>query len=175
MRPITSLFHPAISLSIAGQLAIHLYCMVTAISMAKQFSSAEEMAEAMGLGADGYALPPPPPVEVDPAADAAAGPLLTPFKPSLLNTVVFLIETAQQVGVGEAWDATRPRDRNDLPSATREHAGAPTTRKEAPESLSLTHLERGGVRPEGVACALKKSPSHPLSLSPTLWLSHRCP
>lgn len=97
MKPITSLFHPAISLSIAGQLAIHLYCMVSAISMAKDFSTAEEIEEAMGLNADAGAPPPMPDAAAADAEGATA--LLTPFKPSLLNTVVFLIETAQQVRV----------------------------------------------------------------------------
>jgi hypothetical protein len=95
VRPITSLFHPAISLSIAGQLAIHLYCMVSAISMAKEYSTAEEIEEAMGLNADAGAPPPTPDAAAAHAEGATA--LLTPFKPSLLNTVVFLIETAQQV------------------------------------------------------------------------------
>ena len=33
LRPLRSLFHPAIFVSILGQAAIHLYCMVRAVSM----------------------------------------------------------------------------------------------------------------------------------------------
>mmetsp|Transcript_21931 Transcript_21931/g.41825 ORF Transcript_21931/g.41825 Transcript_21931/m.41825 type:complete len:442 (-) Transcript_21931:517-1842(-) len=89
VRPITSIFHPAISLSILGQLLIHLYCMVSSISMAKAHSTAAELEEALH-----------PAVLEEPVVSEEGGePTLTPFKPSLLNTVVFLVETAQQVSV----------------------------------------------------------------------------
>jgi hypothetical protein len=67
--------------------------------MAKEFSTAEEIEEAMGLNADAGASPPMPDAAAAAADAEGATALLTPFKPSLLNTVVFLIETAQQVRV----------------------------------------------------------------------------
>ncbi|KAK3261285.1 hypothetical protein CYMTET_29801 [Cymbomonas tetramitiformis] len=88
VRPITTIFHPAISISIVGQLLIHLYCMVRSINMAKEFSSAEELEE--------LSMPSP----ISPGlAEEESSLLMKPFKPTLLNTVVFLVETSQQVSV----------------------------------------------------------------------------
>mmetsp|Transcript_10376 Transcript_10376/g.34080 ORF Transcript_10376/g.34080 Transcript_10376/m.34080 type:complete len:1431 (-) Transcript_10376:1171-5463(-) len=85
-RPLASIFHPALSLSLAGQLAIHLGCMAYAVHLSKLTAPDEEEG------------PPPTPL-IGVAEEELAGKLITPFKPTLLNTVVFLIETAQQVSV----------------------------------------------------------------------------
>jgi cation-transporting ATPase 13A1 len=95
VRPLRSIFHPANFLSLWGQLAIHLGCMVYAVEMVRA---------ATGEAAD---FPENIPVAIIPEdlkANAteeqrsiwAQGP---PFKPSLLNTVVFLVETVQRVCV----------------------------------------------------------------------------
>lgn len=70
IRPLTSIFHPSLFLSLLGQFAIHLGSMVYATSYTKQH------------------MPPDwqPKVGVK-------------FEPSLLNTVVFLVSTVQSVSV----------------------------------------------------------------------------
>eukprot|EP00940_MAST-03C_sp_MAST-3C-sp2_P002306 g2306.t1 len=100
-RPLNSLFHPAICISILGQAAIHLYCMVTAVNMATKEMGEEELAavrefnrlarlgesEEQDLGDD---------------EDWTAEFMFLwskPFRPNLLNTVVFLVETAQMNAV----------------------------------------------------------------------------
>ena len=90
IRPITTIFHPAIWVSIVGQLGMHLACMMYAISLTRNIVSAEEAAILDGEIPPPEELPPPSP-------DGES--ITIPFKPSLLNTVVFLIETAQQVSV----------------------------------------------------------------------------
>ena len=95
VRPLRSIFHPANFLSLIGQLVIHIGCMVYAVRMVKA---------ATGEEAD---FPENIPVAVVPDALQAnateeqrsiwaQGP---PFNPSLLNTVVFLVETVQRVCV----------------------------------------------------------------------------
>jgi cation-transporting ATPase 13A1 len=70
VRPLTSIFHPALFISLLGQFAIHLSTMVTAVYFAKQH------------------LPPDHEIELD-----------GEFKPGILNTVVFLVSNVQQVTV----------------------------------------------------------------------------
>lgn len=70
VRPLTSIFHPALFISLLGQFAVHLTTMMTAVHYAKKNL--------------------PPDFEVD--LDGA-------FKPGLLNTVVFLVSNVQQVTV----------------------------------------------------------------------------
>ena len=95
VRPLRSIFHPANFLSLIGQLVIHIGCMVFAVRMVKH---------ATGEEAD---FPENVPVAVVPEAVLKnateeqrsiwdQGP---PFNPSLLNTVVFLVETVQRVCV----------------------------------------------------------------------------
>ena len=69
-RPLSSMFHPALFLSTLGQFAIHLGAMVYAVYRAKQY------------------LPP-----------GFTQGMQSEFEPNLINTVVFLIETVQQVTV----------------------------------------------------------------------------
>ena len=70
VRPLTSIFHPALFISLLGQFAIHLTTMVVAVHGAKQH------------------LPPDHEVNLD-----------GDFKPGILNTVVFLVSNVQQVTV----------------------------------------------------------------------------
>jgi manganese-transporting P-type ATPase len=70
VRPLNSIFHPALFLSLLGQFAIHLSTMLYAVYTAKKHL--------------------PPGFEVD---------LDGEFKPGILNTVVFLVSSVQQVTV----------------------------------------------------------------------------
>lgn len=70
VRPLTSIFHPALFISLLGQFSIHLAVMVLATQSAKQH------------------LPP----GYEPDLDGI-------FKPGILNTVVFLVSNVQQVCV----------------------------------------------------------------------------
>lgn len=70
VRPLTSIFHPALFISLLGQFTIHLVTMVVAVHGAKQH------------------LPPDHEVNLD-----------GEFKPGILNTVVFLVSNVQQVTV----------------------------------------------------------------------------
>lgn len=70
VRPLTSIFHPALFISLLGQFAIHLTTMMVAVYYAKQH------------------LPPDHEVNLD-----------GEFKPGILNTVVFLVSNVQQVTV----------------------------------------------------------------------------
>jgi cation-transporting ATPase 13A1 len=70
VRPLTSIFHPALFISLLGQFTIHLATMVIAVRLAKD------------------QLPP----DYEPKLDGA-------FEPGILNTVVFLVSNVQQVTV----------------------------------------------------------------------------
>ena len=100
-RPLNSLFHPAIFVSILGQALIHLFCMVTAVKMATEAMGEEELAQVREfnrLARLGEQEEP----EFDEDADWSAEFMFMwskPFRPNLLNTVVFLVETAQMNAV----------------------------------------------------------------------------
>lgn len=70
VRPLTSIFHPALFISLLGQFSIHLTTMLVAVYNAKKH------------------LPP----DYEPDLDGR-------FKPGILNTVVFLVSSVQQVTV----------------------------------------------------------------------------
>lgn len=70
VRPLTSIFHPALFISLLGQFTIHLATMMTAVHFAKKH------------------LPPDHEIQLD-----------GEFKPGILNTVVFLVSNVQQVTV----------------------------------------------------------------------------
>jgi len=70
VRPLTSIFHPALFISLLGQFFIHLATMVFAVRKAK-----ENLEEDFAVDLEGQ------------------------FKPGILNTVVFLISSVQQVTV----------------------------------------------------------------------------
>jgi len=99
IRPLRSIFHPAIILSIAGQAAIHLGCMVYAVKMATDEMGPELLKEVIQfhkkvkLGTAEAVVD-----EDDPLGDIMAM-WSTPFMPNLMNTVVFLVETSQMVAV----------------------------------------------------------------------------
>ena len=113
VRPLRSIFHPAYALSLVGQLLIHLGCMVIAFRLAKEF-------EPDGPGSCAACGPARPPLskgkgfladlsraveeEYSKQREKAGLPEEEELKgykftPSLLNTVVFLVTTAQQVSV----------------------------------------------------------------------------
>jgi cation-transporting ATPase 13A1 len=70
VRPLTSIFHPALFLSLLGQFAIHLMTMYTSVQSAKKLDP-----ESLIVDLEGQ------------------------FKPGMLNTVVFLVGGVQQVTV----------------------------------------------------------------------------
>jgi cation-transporting ATPase 13A1 len=70
VRPLTSIFHPAMFFSLLGQFAIHLTTMVLAVQSAKELLPKDHQVDLDGT-----------------------------FRPGLLNTVVFLVSNVQQVTV----------------------------------------------------------------------------
>jgi cation-transporting ATPase 13A1 len=111
VAPLRSIFHPAYAVSLAGQLLIHLTCMVYSFHLAKQFEpngpgSCTACGPALAPLSDGTGFL----AELSKALEkelakndttdgtAAAGTGYK-FTPSLLNTVVFLVTTSQQVSV----------------------------------------------------------------------------
>jgi len=121
VRPLSSLFHPAVFFSMLGQAAIHLGAMVCAVHLATQamgpvklrevldFHKQQKMIRMGQLCKDGSAVPFPAnttnngcPPDTDFADDWTAWALSminTPFLPNLLNTVIWLVETAQMCAV----------------------------------------------------------------------------
>lgn len=71
VRPITTIFHPALFLSIAGQFALHLWCMIYLTNLAKEYTPEGDITHAR-------------PGE---------------FKPNVMSTVIFLISGVQTVSV----------------------------------------------------------------------------
>eukprot|EP00668_Euglena_longa_P046059 GGOE01061743.1.p1 GENE.GGOE01061743.1~~GGOE01061743.1.p1 ORF type:complete len:525 (+),score=172.97 GGOE01061743.1:212-1576(+) len=98
VRPLRSLFHPAIFLSILGQAAIHVGCMTYAVNMATTAMGPAKLQEVLefhkkmkaGLKENGEEME---------TMEMLMSLWSAPFKPNLLNTVVFLVETAQMVAV----------------------------------------------------------------------------
>ncbi|EEH54606.1 p-type ATPase superfamily [Micromonas pusilla CCMP1545] len=82
VRPLRSIFHPANFLSLIGQLVIHIGCMVYAVEMNAPIAIVSDALKANATE--------------EQRSIWEQGP---PFKPSLLNTVVFLVETVQRVCV----------------------------------------------------------------------------
>lgn len=70
VRPLSSIFHPALFVSLLGQFAIHLLTMVVAVQGAKKHLTPDYDADLDGT-----------------------------FKPGILNTTVFLVSSVQQVTV----------------------------------------------------------------------------
>ena len=88
--PLASIFHPALMLSVLGQLTIHAGTMFYALNMAKAWMSDSELQAAIAFQKAQEKLEEKG-IEQDENA--------TKHKPNLLNTIVFLVETAQQVAV----------------------------------------------------------------------------
>merc|ERR1740130_9951 len=102
VRPLKSLFHPAIFISMLGQAAIHLACMVYAVRMATAEMVDEELAEVREFNRQARLGELEEPPEAADDEDWTAEFMFMwskPFKPNLLNTVVFLVETAQMNAV----------------------------------------------------------------------------
>jgi len=91
--PLASIFHPALLLSVLGQLAIHATCMLYSLHMAKAHMSETEINAAIIFERQQEKLEAAG-TEVDESASTSSK-----HKPNLLNTVIFLVETAQQVAV----------------------------------------------------------------------------
>eukprot|EP00941_MAST-03F_sp_MAST-3F-sp1_P000457 g457.t1 len=127
-RPLKSLFHPTIFVSMLGQACIHLYCMVTAVGMAtaemgpkalkavvafnrKAAKSYDEDYEALQstIAPVLDCTPGDEGCDIDSSNDEAGSDLdpfadimfmwSRPFMPNLMNTVVFLVETSSIVAV----------------------------------------------------------------------------
>jgi len=124
VRPLRSLFHPAVTVSMLGQAALHLFCMVSAVKMAR--SAMELGSPERELGWEGPSIKDVNEwwrveklrwrgyieKEEDEEQDYMAQLWATwdrPFLPNLMNTVVFLVETAQTVSIlfvnykGQPW------------------------------------------------------------------------
>jgi len=105
VRPIRSLFNPAIFISILGQAAIHLFCMVTAVSLAKAAMGEDKLKEVIAFNrrvARGLAKEYEKQEEEGSALDSMAEVMMmwqAPFMPNLMNTVIFLVETSQIMAV----------------------------------------------------------------------------
>lgn len=96
VRPLQSVFHPAILFSMLGQLAIHLCCMVYMAQFAKDIMGEEAVKEIIEFEKDREKKLAELPEE---AMNEFAWFTSVPFKSNLLNTCCWLIETSQQVAV----------------------------------------------------------------------------
>lgn len=101
LRPLRSLFTPAIIISIFGQALIHIGCMTLAVHWATEAMGPEKLNEVTEFFKKAKAN------EIDRAAHCGEDDMMcqmqaywmAPFLPNLLNTVVFLVETSQMISV----------------------------------------------------------------------------
>lgn len=101
LRPLRSLFHPALIVSTLGQALIHIACMTLAVRWATDAMGPEALKEVTEFFKKAKAN------EI--ARDAHCGEddfmcqmqayWTAPFMPNLLNSVVFLVETSQMISV----------------------------------------------------------------------------
>ena len=98
VRPLKSLFHPAIFLSILGQAVIHLTAMSIAVTMAKQAMGEDLLKEVAAFNRKVLNGDDVEQDEDDPLA-AFNAMWSKPYKPNLMNTTVFLVETVQIMSV----------------------------------------------------------------------------
>ena len=101
-RPLRSLFHPAVFFSMVGQAVIHVYCLQRAVTMSTESMGEDELAAVVEFQRRAKAAEVVEEVNPDDPFGAFSEIMATwsvPFKPNLLNTVVFLVETAQIVAV----------------------------------------------------------------------------
>lgn len=99
VKPLRSLFHPAVFVSIVGQAAIHLYSMSQAVKMATETMGPEALAKVVAFNKAVQAG-----TETGEQDEEDPLKMLTqiwhkPFLPNLMNTTVFLVETAQIMSV----------------------------------------------------------------------------
>jgi cation-transporting ATPase 13A1 len=101
LRPLRSLFHPAVIFSILGQAAIHIFCMTLAVQWATAEMGPEKLKEVTEFFRKVKAN------EIDRMAQCSEDDFMcqmqsywmAPFMPNLLNSVVFLVETSQMISV----------------------------------------------------------------------------
>eukprot|EP01038_Epipyxis_sp_PR26KG_P009128 gene9128-12312_t len=101
LRPLRSLFHPAIFVSILGQAAIHILCMTLAVNWATEAMGPEKLKEVTEFFKKVKSN------EIDRLAHCGEDDMMcqmqaywmAPFLPNLLNTVCFLVETSQMISV----------------------------------------------------------------------------
>jgi len=122
-RPLRSLFHPAIFISMLGQAVIHLSCLALAVHLAREVMDENSASRQTGWTGPGLqdikdfwkrqrqirrGIIKEEEEELGWMEQAMAM-WLSPFLPNLMNTVVFLVETAQTVAVltvnykGQPW------------------------------------------------------------------------
>jgi manganese-transporting P-type ATPase len=101
LRPIRSLFHPAIFLSTMGQAIIHILCMNYAVNMATDHMGPEGMQEVTEFfrKAKSKEILAVDLCDEDDMMCQFQAYWTAPFLPNLLNTTVFLVETAQMISV----------------------------------------------------------------------------
>jgi len=96
VRPIGSVFHPSVFFSMLGQLAIHLICMVYMASWAKDVMGDDKVKEIIEFEKERNK-------QIDNLGEEAFQEwnwfMSVPFKPNLLNTCCWLVETSQQISV----------------------------------------------------------------------------
>uniref|UniRef100_A0A7S3PPE7 Uncharacterized protein n=2 Tax=Aplanochytrium stocchinoi TaxID=215587 RepID=A0A7S3PPE7_9STRA len=105
-RPLNSLFHPGVFFSIVVQAAIHLGCIIYAVNLAKEAMGPEKLQEIIDFNRKLDKTLEKQMAEQSAAEEEQYNPVedllaiwSTPFKPNLLNTVVFLVETSQTMAV----------------------------------------------------------------------------
>jgi len=104
VRPIRSLFHPSVAMSMAGQAVIHLFAMYTAVNMSRDEMGPEKLQEVIVFHRrerlkEQQQLDSEKALEEGDYMASMMALWTTPFMPNLLNTVVFLVETSQCVAV----------------------------------------------------------------------------
>eukprot|EP00933_Yihiella_yeosuensis_P077350 TRINITY_DN8774_c0_g4_i1.p1 TRINITY_DN8774_c0_g4~~TRINITY_DN8774_c0_g4_i1.p1 ORF type:complete len:939 (+),score=240.14 TRINITY_DN8774_c0_g4_i1:249-2819(+) len=96
VRPLSSVFHPAILFSMLGQLVIHLSCMVYIAGLAKGVMGEEALKEIIEFEKERNK-------KIDSMDESAFNDwnwfVSVPFKNNLLNTCCWLVETSQQIAV----------------------------------------------------------------------------
>ncbi|CAD7959303.1 unnamed protein product [Amoebophrya sp. A120] len=96
VRPLRSVFHPALFFSLLGQLAIHLVCMVYVMNLAKEAMGEEELQAVLKFEKERND-------HIDAMEEEDMNDVWwftkVPFKPNLLNTMVWLVEVSQQISV----------------------------------------------------------------------------
>lgn len=96
VRPLASVFHPAILFSMLGQLLIHLGCMVYIANLAKDVMGTEAVKEIIEFEKERNK-------QIDSMDEEAFSDwtwfMSVPFKTNLLNTCCWLVETSQQISV----------------------------------------------------------------------------
>jgi len=111
VRPLRSLFHPAMLISTFGQAAIHLFCIVRAVRMASDAmgpATMREVKEFFRKVTAGEEVALAEAEELD-YIEQMMSIWNSPFMPNLLNATVFLVETSQIIAVlfvnykGQPW------------------------------------------------------------------------